>query len=119
MSDSILETVAEVVLGNTGELDAFTTDLLVYINAALMALGELGVVTEDFRVTGTTEKWSDIVTAESKYGALREYIILKTKLAFDPPTSSAALDSMEKIIKHDEWRLTIQADPVTRGGGTE
>ena len=115
MTDSILLSVAEVVLGSDGELDAFTPDLIMYINSTLMTLGQLGVGKDYFRITGSNEVWTDFIDDESKLAALPEYVALKVKLAFDPPTSSAALESLKKIIDEDEWRLMIQADPVTRG----
>jgi hypothetical protein len=117
MTDSILESVAEVVLGTTGELDAFAPDLITYINSALMSLAQLGVGSEDFRITGTSEVWSDFAD-ESKYGAMREYVTSKVRLAFDPPTSSAALDALTKIKDESEWRLMIQADQVISGDDT-
>lgn len=114
MTDSILESVAEVVLGTTGELDAFAPDLITYINSALMTLGQLGVGKSYFKITGTSEKWDDFADC-TKFGAIKEYVITKVKLAFDPPQSSAAVESLKEINKEAEWRLTQQADLVTRG----
>ena len=114
MTDSILESVAEVVLGTTGELDAFTPYLITYINSALMTLCQLGIGKPYFKITGTSEKWDDFAD-NSRFGAIQEYVIMKVKLAFDPPQSSAAVESIKEIIKETEWRLTQQADPVTRG----
>lgn len=115
MNDSILESVAEVVLGTTGELDAFAPDLITYINSALMTLGQLGVGKDYFKITSTSETWSDFASNASRYGAIQEYVTLKVRLAFDPPQSSAVVESMKEMIREAEWRLTQQADPVTRG----
>lgn len=115
MSKSILTSVAEVLLGSADEIEAFESDLIMYINSALMTLGQLGVGKDYFRITGDTEVWTDFIDDENKLAALQEYVTLKVKLIFDPPSSSSALDSLQQVIKEDEWRLMIQADPVTRG----
>lgn len=115
MAESILLSVAEVVVGSSDEVEAFKSDLIMYINSALMTLGQLGVGKDYFRITDETAVWTDFIEDEDKLASIEEYVTLKVKLAFDPPSSSAALDSLQKIIEEDEWRLTIQADPVTRG----
>ena len=42
----------------------------------------------------------------------KEYIALRTRLAFDPPASSFAMDSMKKISEEMEWRLYITAQEL-------
>lgn len=113
MNDSILLHVGEVVCGSEEEIQAFKSDLLMYINSALMTLNQLGVGEENFIVTGENETWADFIGDESKYGAIRDCVTMKVKLAFDPPASSSALDSLERLIEQAEFRLSIQADPAS------
>lgn len=115
MTGSILLDVAEVVLGSIEEVDAFKSDLIIHINSALMTLGQIGVGEDYYRITGDAETWSDFVGDDTRVAAIQDYVTSKVKLAFDPPSSSAALESLTELIREMEWRLQIQADPVTRG----
>ena len=115
MSESILTSVAKVVVGSDNEIEAFESDLIMYINAELMTLGQMGVGKENFRITGDTEVWTDFIEDEDKLAAIQECVTLKVKLVFDPPTSSAALESLKEIIREDEWRLMIKDDPASYG----
>ena len=36
---------------------------------------------------------------------------MKVKLMFDPPTSSAIMESMNRMIGELEWRLNVAVDP--------
>ncbi len=42
------------------------------------------------------------------YLGVREYIYLKVRCVFDPPTSSSVADAMKKSMDELEWRLLVQ-----------
>ena len=49
--------------------------------------------------------------------AVKSYIYIKVKLLFDPPTSSAVMEAMNRIASEYEWRLNVEAEsaPVIVG----
>ena len=113
-NDSILTSI-EKLMGLTEEYDAFDQDILILINSVLFELDQIGVKAKDgFSLNDKTVVWSDYSDDDRLLNALKPYIYMKTKLTFDPPTSSGALDSMNRIIDRFEWRINLYADT----GGT-
>lgn len=113
-NDSILTSIKKL-MGLTEEYDAFDQDILILINSVLFELEQIGVKAKNgFSLTDKTVVWSDYSDDDRLLNALKPYIYMKTKLTFDPPTSSGALDSMNRIIDRFEWRINLYADT----GGT-
>ena len=113
-NDSILTSIKKL-MGLTEEYDAFDKDILILINSVLFELEQIGVKAKDgFSLTDKTVVWSDYSDDDRLLNVLRPYIYMKTKLTFDPPTSSGALDSMNRIIDRFEWRINLYSDT----GGT-
>ena len=113
-NDSILTSIKKL-MGLTEEYDVFDQDILILINSVLFELEQIGVkAKEGFVLSDKTAVWSDYSDDDRLLNALKPYIYMKTKLAFDPPTSSGALDSMNRIIDRFEWRINLYADT----GGT-
>ena len=113
-NDSILTSIKKL-MGLTEEYDAFDQDILILINSVLFELEQIGVKAKDgFSLTDKTVVWSDYSDDDRLLNVLKPYIYMKTKIAFDPPTSSGALDSMNRIIDRFEWRINLYADT----GGT-
>ena len=113
-NDSILTSIKKL-MGLTEEYDAFDQDILILINSVLFELEQIGVkAKEGFVLSDKTAVWSDYPDDDRLLNALKPYIYMKTKLTFDPPTSSGALDSMNRIIDRFEWRINLYSDT----GGT-
>ena len=113
-NDSILTSIKKL-MGLTEEYDVFDQDILILINSVLFELEQLGVKAKDgFSLTDKTVVWSDYSDDDRLLNALKPYIYMKTKLTFDPPTSSGALESMNRIIDRFEWRINLYSDT----GGT-
>lgn len=109
-NDSILTSIKKL-MGLTEEYDAFDQDILILINSVLFELEQIGVKAKDgFVLSDKTSVWSDYSDDDRLLNALKPYIYMKTKLTFDPPTSSGALDSMNRIIDRFEWRINLYAD---------
>ncbi len=104
MINSILNTIKQMLLGNSDET-AFDTDLITFINMAFNHLYELGIGTDAFVITGSQQEWSDFCQDISKYEALKTYVYIKVKLLFDPPTSSFVLDAFKTQLSELEFRL--------------
>lgn len=106
MTDSILNTIKELVLGHSEDSD-FDTDLIVNINTALSYLCQLGVGPKDgFEITGPNETWSEFLENEKALRMVVTYIYLKVKVIFDPPTGGV-LNSYESQIEELAWRLQV------------
>lgn len=110
MSDSILATTKKM-LGLDDSYEAFDTDIIVFINTALMTLQQLGVgPVEGFTVTDISQKWSDFLPSEKMLEGAKTYIYLCVRMVFDPPGTSYVMDAMKQQKEELEWRLREQAE---------
>ena len=117
-TESILTSIKKL-LGIEETYDQFDPDLIMDINAVFMILNQLGIGPADcFSISDKTSNWVDFLGTDlTKLPVVKPYISTKVRLMFDPPTSSAVIDEMNKLINEYEWRLTITVlptpDPVT------
>ena len=113
MEDSILISI-KALLGPDSDYDAFDQDIIIFINSAIATLTQLGVgPSGGFRVTGTTETWTDFIGGRSDIDSIKSYIYMKVRIAFDPPSSSYVMSAYEEACKEFEWRLNVAVDPGT------
>lgn len=115
--DSILNTIKKM-LGIVEDLDAFDEDIKVGINSAIFSLTQLGIgPSGGYSITGASETWSDYLGDQlNSLQAVKNYIFLKTRIVFDPPTVGAVLDAYKNQIAELEWRLNVQVDDQSGGG---
>lgn len=106
---SILNTIKKLV-GVEKDYDAFDTDILVAINGAFMILNQLGVGPEhSFSIDNDEPTWADFSSDISMMELVKNYIYLRVRLLFDPPSTGVLHEAMERQISEFEWRLTVQA----------
>ena len=113
MTDSILLTIKNM-LGPSADYDAFDEEIIVHINSTFMDLNQIGVGPEEgFMIEGKDDTWEDFIPEKNlvKLQAVKTYIYLKVKLIFDPPSSSAVMESYQRTIDKIEWRLNHAVDP--------
>ena len=110
MENSILNTIKSMLLGSGMDVTDFDTDLIVFINSTLSNMIQLGVSDKQFRITGPSETWDQLITNENILASVKEYIYIRAKLLFDPPTSSIVMEAYKEILKEDEWRITNELD---------
>lgn len=111
--ESILTTVKKM-LGIDEEYTHFDADIIMHINSVLMILTQLGVGPEaGFVIEDDTSTWADFIPEvnASQLHIIKSYIYMKVKLMFDPPLSSAVIESMNRQITEFEWRLNVAVDP--------
>ena len=109
--DSILTSIKKL-LGITEDYEHFDQDVIMHINSAFSVLTQLGVGPEaGFFIEDSDAIWSDFVSDTSKLEFIKTYIYLKVKLVFDPPTSSAVIDAINRQITELEWRINVAVDP--------
>lgn len=108
--ESILTSIKKL-LGIAEEYEFFDEDIIMHINSVFMILNQLGVgPSEGFRIEDKTTTWDDYVSDNKNLAAVKSYIHLKVKLLFDPPLSSAVIESMKQMIQELEWRLNMTAE---------
>lgn len=109
--ESILTSIKKL-LGIAEEYNHFDPDLIMHINSVLMILTQLGVgPSEGFRIEDDSATWDDFIPEDQNLEAVKSYMHLKVKLLFDPPLSSAVIESMKRMIDEIEWRLNVEVDP--------
>ena len=114
MNGSILDSIKKN-LGIVPEYTAFDDQIILDINAAFSTLHQLGFgPDEGFEITGIDEFWSDIIE-EPRFNFIKSYVCMKVRVMFDPPTSSYALDALNKQIAEYKWRIKSEFET----GGTE
>lgn len=107
MGESIL-TSTKKLLGIEDDDTSFDLDVLIHINTALAILNQLGVGSnEGILVADKSTLWAAVLADNKFLVPAKSYVFLKVKLLFDPPLSSAAIESMNKLIAEFEWRLTV------------
>ena len=111
--DSILTSVKKIV-GISEEDESFDADLIIHTNSVLMILNQLGVgPTDGFVIKDKTSVWTNYITDETKIELVKSYMYLKVRLLFDPPTSSAVMESINRQISEFEWRLNVEFSSET------
>jgi hypothetical protein len=114
--ESILTTIKKM-LGIQEDYKHFDNDIIVHINSVLMTLNQLGVGPEKPAfITSELNGWIDTFGNIDCLEAVKTYIYLKVRLLFDPPASSAVMESMNRQASELEWRLSMQAESLTQEG---
>ena len=99
------------MLGISEEYDHFDPDIIMHINSVFMILTQIGVgPSKGFSIEDDTAVWTDFIPDSANIEAVKTYIYMKVKLIFDPPLSSAVMESMKAMISELEWRLNVAAE---------
>lgn len=110
MKDSILLSVKKM-LGLTEEYDAFDLDIITHINSVFTILTQIGVgPSNGFMIEDKTAIWTNFIKDMSLYHLVKSYMVLKVRLLFDPPISSAVLECCKTQANEYEWRLKTMAE---------
>ena len=106
--DSILDTIKKM-LGVDPDNTGFDTDIKVHINTVFSHLNQIGVgPTNSVVISSNSNVWSEFIGETLNLEDVKTYIYLKVRLVFDPPTSSAVIDSYKSTINELEWRLSLK-----------
>lgn len=120
ITESILTSIKKL-LGIEESYDHFDADIVMHINSVFAILTQMGVgPANGFSITGEDETWFEyIADNQNIFSLVKSYVYLKVRLLFDPPLSSAAIESINRQISEFEWRLFVAADPVEDTSGKE
>ena len=109
MSDSILQTVKDQIGIDRKNVD-FDPDLIMCINPILYILYQEGLTDDNYEIQDDTTTWDQILLNEKTPEALNvmvKWVGLRTKILFDPPTSSTLLQALKESAAELEWRAFI------------
>ena len=105
MSDSVLSSTKQM-LGISPEDTSFDVNVIMSINTTLTILMDLGLnEVEDQVVTSDKMTWDELLGGRTDIEYVKTYVYQKVKMIFDPPTSTAAIDAMQRSISELEWRI--------------
>ena len=108
--ESILLSIKKL-LGIMPEYTHFDDDIIIHINTAFAALNQLGIGPKGgFMIVDENSAWEEYTT-ETNLNMVKTYIYLKVRLLFDPPTSTALIESINRTISELEWRIFLEGDP--------
>lgn len=107
---SILNDVKKY-LGVDVDYKVFDQDIIAHINSAFFTLTQLGVgPREGFFINDESYAWSAYGGNSFSVSPLKTYIYIRARILFDPPTTSFALDALQKQAVELEWRLNVYAE---------
>lgn len=114
MTDSILNSTKKV-LGIAEDDDSFDLDILMHINTVFTTLHQLGIGPLDgFMIEDSETTWSDYLEDNTNLNAVKSYMYVRVKLLFDPPSTSFAIEAMQKQVTEFEWRLNVYREGRVR-----
>lgn len=100
-------------LGLEDDYTPFDSELVLHINSALSDLNQLGVGPEaGFEITGKDEGWELFLENDPRLNSVKSYLYLRCRLLFDPPSNSAVLMSIEKMLERAEWRINHAREEI-------
>lgn len=109
--DSILLSVKKM-LGIIPEYEHFDSDIIMHINSTFSILTQLGVGPEKgFAIKDGGNNWDEFLPESPFLEMVKSYIFLRVRLLFDPPTSSAAMEAINRQVSEFEWRINVAVDP--------
>ena len=109
--ESILTSIKKL-LGIEEDDVSFDEELVMHINSVIMALTQLGIgPPEGFEIEDETSTWQEFIPEMTKFNAVKTYIFMRVKLAFDSASmASPLIECYNRQIAEYEWRLTHAAE---------
>lgn len=108
MDHSILSDVRSMIGPDVA--DVFDNDLIIHINAQLSTLAQVGACQKGSMISGASDKWQDIFTDQAICSKAKTFIFYQTKLGFDPPQNSFAIENYKALAAEELWRINSDAD---------
>lgn len=104
-ADSILLSVKKV-LGLPEDHTAFDADIMLFTSSVLGGLNQFGVGPDaGFSLDGYETTWTELIGDHAWLRPVKAYVALRVRRLFDPPKDSATANSMDAVIKEEEWRI--------------
>lgn len=108
--ESILMSVAKYI-GLPENYAVFDPDLIMLVNSELSTLAQIGVVPDEgFKITGPDETWDQILGDTSNVEFIKEFVYIRVRLTFDPPTNSHVYDALKEKSNEIAFRILVATD---------
>lgn len=112
--DSILTSIKKLLMLAEDDT-SFDADIIMHINTVITVLNQFGVGPDTgFTITDKTATWQELLGSYPNLDSVRSYVYLKVKMIFDPPSSGAVIESMNRVIGELEWRINATAEAIRR-----
>lgn len=110
VKDSILDSTKKLI-GFDSDYTNYDLDIITHINSAFSTLYQAGVgPVEGFFIADKNDTWDRFIGNKMAINDVKSYIYLRTRLLFDPPSSSFGITAFEKQLDEFIWRLNVAAD---------
>lgn len=109
IKESILLSIKKL-LGIPSEYENFDDDVIMYINTAMSMLSQISEFPSNYFITSKENKWSECVRSDNIKHLVEQYIYLKTRILFDPPSNSNLTESIKTTISELEFRISISKE---------
>lgn len=111
VNNNILSSV-KLSLGITDEYTHFDQQIVMCINTVFSTLYQLGIGSKGgYRITTGDEEWTDLLGDDPRIDFVKDYVVLRVKMIFDPPTSGVLVDALKRDIDELTWRINVAVDP--------
>lgn len=111
MSDESILTSTKLGLGVMDDYTQFDAIIKTGINTALARLGQLGIgPSSGLSIVDKTTTWADFYGVDPRFDGVRSFVLLRTRLLFDPPTTSFQIQAINDQLKELEWTLNAQRE---------
>lgn len=112
--DSILTSIKKLLMLAEDDT-SFDADIIMHINTVITVLNQFGVGPDTgFTITDKTATWQELLGSYPNLDSVRSYVYLKVKMIFDPPSSGAVIESINRVIGELEWRINATAEAIRR-----
>lgn len=111
MEQSILKSTKKVLHIGPDD-DSFDLDIMTHINSAFSTLNDIGVgPTAGFAIEDDIAKWSDFLPNDTvQLGRVKTFVLLHSRLAFDPPSTAFLVEAAQKQLDEVTWRLNVKRE---------
>lgn len=98
-------------LGMGDDYTVFDPDIIDVINGVFATLYQIGFTDNGnpIHISDESAEW-DTYFPEPKFSWVKDYVFIRTRLVFDPPTSSTLLENLKEQAREMEWRLFVEKD---------
>lgn len=105
--DSILLSIKKL-LGIDSSYTVFDGDIILHINTAFAILNQLGIGPDEGYMVDNEHQYWDEYMSDINLNMVKSFIFLNVRLNFDPPSSTALLESMKNTLNELTWRLELE-----------
>ncbi len=95
------------------EYTAFDDDFILWINAALSDVNQLGVgPAEGFEIEDEFAEWVDLLGESPIYNRVKAYVAKHVRLNFDPPGTSFGIEMIKNQLEEMAYRIVAAQEDI-------